>query len=201
MALPPDIDPESRSRLPLVRREELDAGGQAVYDRVASDPRSLVGLRGPGGLRLHSPALSTATRQLGHYLRFDAGLDRRLAELAILATARETDQRFEWHAHEPAALREGLEPEIVDVVRYNRPLTGLGEKEAALIALVREAIGARHVTPETYAAAHRAFGTETLLHFVELIGNYAATAILLTVFDQHLPSGAASALPVPKPNG
>jgi L-methionine (R)-S-oxide reductase len=57
-----DIDPESGCRLPLPRRDDLDAAGQATFDRLA-DPAggSLRGLRGPGGIQLHSPELSTIT--------------------------------------------------------------------------------------------------------------------------------------------
>jgi hypothetical protein len=44
---PEDIDPQSQCRLPLPRRDELDAEAQLVYDSLA-DPRggSLRGLRG-----------------------------------------------------------------------------------------------------------------------------------------------------------
>ena len=98
---PEDIDPQSQCRLPLPRRDELDAEGQRIYDSLA-DPQgaSLRGLRGPGGLHLHSPALARHTRPLNRYLRHEAGLGRRLRELAILVTARELDSQFEWAAHE-----------------------------------------------------------------------------------------------------
>jgi hypothetical protein len=33
--LPADIDPQSRSRLPLVKRENLDEAGRAAYEAVA----------------------------------------------------------------------------------------------------------------------------------------------------------------------
>jgi 4-carboxymuconolactone decarboxylase len=189
------IYPDSRSRLPLIKREELDAQGQTLYDEAVGDQRSLVGLQGPGGIRLHSPRLTAHTRGAGLYLRFEAGLDRRLLELTILVTAREMDQHFEWHAHEPAALRAGLEPAIIDVVRHRKPLEGIGEKEAALIRLGREAIGKHKVASETFDAALRLFGKDELLHYVSLMGNYSATAILLTVFDQQLPEGKTSTLP------
>jgi 4-carboxymuconolactone decarboxylase len=180
----------------MVRREELDDAGKELFDSRLNDPRSLVGLRGPGGIRLHNPTLSRLTEPLNRYLRFDAGLDRRLVEIAILATAREFDQHFEWCAHEPVALKEGVEPEIIETIRLRRPLDGLGEKEAALIGLVREAIGEHRVRSETFATALRLFGQGALLNFVALIGNYAETAILLTVFDQQLPEGKTSTLPV-----
>jgi 4-carboxymuconolactone decarboxylase len=195
MALPPDIYPESHNRLPLVRRDEFDEFGQKIFDETAGDSRSLVGLQGPGGIRLHSPALTANTRPASQWLRFGAGLDKRLAELTILVAAREMNAHFEWHAHEPAALKAGLEPTVIDVVRHRKPLAGLGEREAALIAVGREAIGKHRVSAATFADALRVFGKEQLLHYVSLMGSYAATAILLAVFDQHLPDGATSALP------
>ena len=91
---PDDIDPESGCRLPLPRREKLNAEAQAVYDRLA-DPAggTLRGLRGPGGIQLHSPELSRHSRPLNNYLRYQAGLSGRVRELAILATARELDSQ------------------------------------------------------------------------------------------------------------
>ena len=59
-------------------------------------------------------------------------------ELAILITARELNQQYLWTMHELEAAKLGLEHYIIDVVRTARPLTGLGEKEAAIIQLGRE---------------------------------------------------------------
>ena len=68
--LPSDIDPDSCNRLPLPDPETLDETSRATYDSLA-DPEggSLAGLRGPGGLRLHSPALSNGLRPVNMHLR------------------------------------------------------------------------------------------------------------------------------------
>src|SRR5437867_7637464 len=117
--LPADVHPESLSRLPLRERKDMDEQGQRFYDAVAGpQSRTLVGLQGPSGIWLHSPKLALHLRGANQYLRYETTLGRRLTELAILVTARELDHQFEWTAHEPVALREGLEPEIVDVVKY-----------------------------------------------------------------------------------
>src|SRR5207249_11275483 len=87
--LPKDVYADSLSRLPLVKRENLDEQGKKAYDEAAGDTRSLVGLQGPGGIRLHSPRLAETARPSNQYLRFDTKLGRRLSELAILVTARE----------------------------------------------------------------------------------------------------------------
>lgn len=193
--LPADVYPDSRNRLPLVKRDELDEDGKQIYDGYLNNPLSLAGLQGPGGIRLHSPRLAARTRPVNRYLRYEAGLDRRLSELAMLIAAREMNQHFEWYQHEPVALKEGVEPEIIDVVRHRKPTTGLGEKEAVLIQLGREAIGRHAVAPETFATAYRLFGAEMLVNYVSLLAEYAASAIMLTIFDQRLPPGTTSTLP------
>ena len=86
----------------MPRRERLDDAGQRTYDSLA-DPKggTIRGLRGPGGILLHSPELSRHARPLNRYLRHEAGVGGRVRELAILTTARELDSQFEWAAHEP----------------------------------------------------------------------------------------------------
>jgi putative methionine-R-sulfoxide reductase with GAF domain/alkylhydroperoxidase family enzyme len=194
---PEDIDPESGCRLPLPRREDLDAEGQRAYDRLA-DPAggTLRGLRGPGGIQLHSPELSRRSRPVNHYLRHEAGLGGRVRELAILTTACELDGRFEWAAHEPAALDEGISREIIGIIKYRRDTSELAAGDRIVIDLGREMFGARKVSQMTYARALQQFGRRKLIDLVALMGNYAATAALLTAFDMQLdpnqPPSAAS---------
>jgi 4-carboxymuconolactone decarboxylase len=189
-----DIFPGSGSRLPAVDRDQLDPVGQGLYDEVAADTRSLVGFRGPAGIGLHSPQLYALHRKVNQFLRFGSGLDARLRELMILVAAREMDSQFEWHAHEAAAKREGLEDEIIDIVRKRKRVRGIGEKETAIIKLGREALGKHRVKRSTYANAIELFGAETLVNLTALIGAYATTAITLSVFAQQLPDGAKSTL-------
>src|ERR1700726_4316813 len=194
---PDDIDPQSQCRLPLPRRDELDAEGQRIYDSLA-DPQggSLRGLRGPGAIHLHSPALAAHARPLNRYLRQEAGLGGRLRELAILVTARELDSQFEWAAHEAEALREGLAPAIIETIRHRRDTGGLDEADAVVIELGREIFTARNVGSGTFPRGLALFGPRKLVDLVALMGNYAATAALLTAFDMQLDPDQPPPLPV-----
>jgi len=158
-----------------------------TYDSPA-DPTggTIRGLRGPGGILLHSPQLSRHARPLNRYLRHEAGLGGRVRELAILTTARELDSQFEWAAHEPQALSEGISPEIIEVIKHREDTNDLDEADAIVIELGREIFGARKVASATFARSLRHFGRRALVDLVALMGNYAGTAALLTAFDMQL---------------
>ena len=186
-ALPKDVYPASLSRFPLLTRELLDEVGRQHYDTVVGpQSRTLVGLRGPSGIWLHSPKLAGFVRAANQYLRFETALGRRLTELAILVTARELHNQFEWTAHEPAALKEGLEPKIIDVVKRGRPIAGLGKKEALIVSFGRELFRTRKLRSRTFARAVELFGRRGVLELAALMGNYAGTALILAAVDQQL---------------
>jgi 4-carboxymuconolactone decarboxylase len=193
---PEDVDQESGCRLPLPRREQLDDAGQRIYDSLA-DPRggTIRGLRGPGGILLHSPELSRHARPLNRYLRHEAGLGGRVRELAILTTARELDSQFEWAAHEPEAISAGISREIIEIIKHRKDTSGLDETDALVIELGREIFGARKVTSATFARSLQQFGRRALVDLVALMGNYAGTAALLTAFDMQLDPGQPQPLP------
>ena len=194
--LPKDIDPESRCRLPIVKREELNDIGKRLYD-LAADPKgkTIRGLKGPGGLKLHSPKLADIQRPLNDYLRFETEFSPRNREVAILITARSCDSQFEWAAHEGVALKEGAPKATVEAIKHRLPTSGLEEQDAAIIELGREMFVARKVSSETYARVLKIFGTKNLLDLVSLMGNYAATAALLCAFDMQLDEGVEPMLP------
>ena len=195
---PKDVYPDSGFRLPLPKRGELDEQGKRLYDEaIRQDGRNIAGLRGPNGIRLYSPKVGELQRELNQYLQFEAGISGSMRELAILVTAREANSQFEWAAHQPVALREGLSEIAIDVVKYRKSTAGLSEAEAAVIQLGREIFGEKKVAPDTFARALKVFGPRGLVNLVSLMGGYSATAALLTTFDMQLPPSEKPPLPVP----
>jgi len=186
-ALPSDVHPESLSRVPLARREEMDEDGKRVYDiLMGPQTRTLAGLQGPYGIWLHSPLLAEKLLAASQHLRYQTDLGRRLTELATLVVARELDQQFEWTAHEPAAVRDGLEQEIIDIVKYRRDPVGLGEKETVIIRMGRELFRQKKVSSATYAEAVRLFGIKGVVNLSALMAHYTMIGMMLNTFDQQL---------------
>jgi len=193
--MPSDIDPQSGFRLPLPKREDLDEAGKRAYDRIISNKRTIVGLRGPAGIGLYSPKIIEPRNAFSEYLRFEV-FPANVREVAILAVAREMDSQFEWAAHEPEALKEGVPKEVIEAIKHRKSTQGLDETYAAIIELGRETFGKHKLSPATFARAKALFPPGKLVELVMLMGNYAATAALLTALDTQVPEGKPL-LPVP----
>jgi len=187
--VPKDVYPESGYRLPLVKKEDLDDYGKRVYEQAfGSGGRSLVGARGPFGIYMNSPKVLDLEYQLTNYLRYESGLSGAIRELAILTTAREMDNQFEWAAHEPQGLKDGLPQSVIDIVKYRKGVEGLPETEAVIIQLGRQIFEKKKVDSETFAHALKIFGPKQLVELVALMGTYSSTAVLLNAFDMQLDS-------------
>jgi len=196
--LPQDVYPESLNRLPMIKREELDEQGKRAFDALFNPKaRSVAGLQGPGGIWLHSSKMAEVQREFTRLIRQENGFGHRLTELAILVAARETNHQFEWTVHEPVALAEGLEPNILDIVKYRKPTDGLPQVEKLIIDFGRQLLRENKVHPQLYAATEKTLGRTGIVNLVGLMANYVATGIMLNAFDQHLKPGLKPLLPMP----
>ena len=178
--MPDDIHADSRSRLPLIRTQTQNPQTNLYARQLAPEGT------GPGHITRHGAGLAS----------LEASVGRRLMGLAILVTAREHDAQYDWTVNEPAAAADGLEATIIDAVRRNASLTGVGDKEAAIIQLGRELFDAHNVRQETYARALKQLGERDLVDIVGLMAQHAADAVLLAAFDQHLQEGRKPLLPI-----
>src|SRR4029078_10591085 len=139
---PKDVYPETGNRFPAVR--------------TGLTPDAF----GPGPIRQYSAPVAESMTAVNDYLRRKSGLDNRLVELAILVNARAMDCVYVWTAHKPAAQKAGLQQEIIDVVKYRRPLTKLAEKDAVVVQLGREAFGKHKGHSETSERAAKTLGRQ-----------------------------------------
>jgi len=186
--LPDDVNPVSRSRLPPVDREELDLVRREAYDaarRTADVGRDAMGAV---ALRLHGS---------GTDLRFSGPLGRRLTEIAILTTARELDQPYEWALHELDALAVGVDEALIDIVRHRKPTSGVGDPEAIIMDVGRELLTTRRLGADTYAHALQLLGKTNLVDLIDLVGRYTSTGATLTAVNQQMPMGWRQSLPLP----
>jgi 4-carboxymuconolactone decarboxylase len=200
---PDDIHMDSLARLPQVQRADLDAAGTASFDTYVTPGTGYgSGLRGPIGIWMNSPELAQAMFNVRQRVRYESDRDQRLTELAIISTAREINNQYEYTAHEPLAIAAGLEQGIIDIVRFrrsvedNQAIAGFGEAEQVIIKFAREVNSEERVSSETFARAIGIFGEQGVMDLTGLIGYYSFVAITLKAFDVQRPAGSDLLLPV-----
>ena len=185
--LPPDINPKTLSRLPPVTADDLDeAGRRLLAARTNFTP-------GPGPT--HITVYSPRELDLGTPSGEKSPVGPRYFQLAVLIIAREIDQQYEWSAHEPAGLRQGLEQSVIDVVKYDRPVTGLSDQDATMISFGRALYREHKVSSELWQKMVNHFGRQRTVQIMEIMGDYFRVGFMLNAVDQHLPAERKALLP------
>ena len=186
-ALPPDIHPVTLSRLPPVTPADLDAEAQ----RLLAARQNFTPGPGPTHVTVYSPR----ERSLGIPSGENSPIGARQFQLAVLIAAREIDQQYEWSAHEPAGRRQGLEQNVIDVVKYDRAVTGLSDKDATMITFGRTLLREHKVSSELWAKMVALLGRQGTVDFMSIMGDYTRVGIMLNAVDQHLPPTREALLP------
>ena len=186
-ALPSDINPVTLSRLPPVTAADLDEEGQRL---LAARPNFKPG-PGPGHITIYSPR----ELNLGIPTGEKSPVGPRYFQLAALLAAREIDQQYEWSAHEPAGRRQGLEQAVIDIVKYNRDVASLSEKDATVITFGRALFREHRVSSELWAKMVSLFGRQRTVQIMTIMGEYFRVGLMLNAVDQHLPPGREALLP------
>ena len=183
---PPDIHPVTLSRLPPVTTQDLDEEGQRLLAARNFTPGP-----GPTHITIYSPR----ERDLGIPSGEKSPVGARYFQLAVLITAREIDQQYEWSAHEPAGLRQGLEQSVIDVVKYDRSVAGLSDKDATLISFGRALFREHRVSGELWGKMVNHFGRQRTVQIMTIMGEYFRVGFMLNAVDQRLPPGRTPLLP------
>jgi 4-carboxymuconolactone decarboxylase len=204
--LPTDIYPDSGNRFPLPKREGMGDEGKKVFDQINRPERLVVSdAMTKRSIRLYSPRLAGPEDEVQRHLKYETGFSDRLLEIAVLVAARAMDSQYEWtewetYGRDPKDPRH-IEQSTIDIIKYDKPVVGLGEKETAIINLGREMLGPRRVSSfgtvssATFAQVLRLFGRKGTVDVVWVMAIYSAYAAELTVFDQHLKEGQKPLLP------
>jgi 4-carboxymuconolactone decarboxylase len=186
--LPADLDPQSRARLPYLKKSDLDTKGQKVLETFASKDDTL---RGPLAFAAYNGAVAQALLDLHNAAVTGGTLDPHTRELAILVACRETNYNLEWNAHEPSGIKAGIDAKVIDVVRNNRPLAGLNERDAAVIRFGRQMLHDKRVDSATFAKAVELWGKRGTMDMVAVMNTYAVSGYFAIAVDERSPEGKA----------
>ena len=186
-SLPRDIDAVTLSRLPPVTAADLDEEGK----RLLAARTNYTPGPGPGHVSIYSPR----EIDLGIPSGAKSPVGPRYFQIAVLITAREIDQQYEWTAHELMGRRQGLEQTVIDVVKYNRDVASLSDKDATLITFGRALFREHRVSSELWEKMVSHFGRQRTVQLMMIMGEYFKAGFMMNAVDQHLPPGREALLP------
>lgn len=196
MPLPDDIDHLTRSRLPRVEKDSLDADGRRIYEFVAGGADRETPVSGPASVSMQSPKVAEGMQIINAYLRSDdTVLGPRLMEVPFLVAAWEFRQDYEWTSHERAARRFGVSEAAIETIKFDRPVEGLSREETLLIRYARALLREHRLSSALWAEAVELFGEKGAFEISAGVGDYIMAAVMLEAADQHLPEGTESTLP------
>jgi 4-carboxymuconolactone decarboxylase len=184
------------SRLPYLRRDDLDTSGQEVWDGIiGSRGAALVseqgGLTGPFNAFVHAPGVGRHLTSLGRVLRFETSIERRLLEVAIITVGARWKAEFEWWAHARMAREHGVSDAVVDAIGRGEDPPFEAEDERTMYTAARQLTETGQLSDAVYGGVQRLLGDSGAVEFVALCGYYTLVSFLLNAFAVPLPPDAA----------
>ena len=181
------------ARVPYVDREELDAEGQAIYDRIRQDRNSpKVGLQFRA--LLHNPKAAGFFTSMGAQLRFQSSIPEDLKEFAICVLSREWNSDIEWTAHAALAAKAGVRAEALEAVRTGKAPAGLDDRQKAVVAFIHGLLRTKEVPDEAFNAVQKILGTKGTVDLVLTCSYYTAVCMAQIALKPEMEDGKKSTL-------
>jgi 4-carboxymuconolactone decarboxylase len=146
----------AQDRLPEILVEQYTAEQQKAAQEFEAARKKAPW--GPFAMLMYSPELMNNARAMGDYLRYKSVFDSALSEFAILITAREWSQDYEWSVHYPIAIKAGLKPEIAQAIKEARRPEGMTEDQTIVYDFTIELQRYKQVSDSTFAKTEKRFG-------------------------------------------
>jgi 4-carboxymuconolactone decarboxylase len=187
-ALSAAVKAGAQERMPPIPAEKLtDAQKKAAEDFAAIRQSAPTG---PFAVMLRVPELMDLSFRWRQHVQSRSALSQRNAEFIILLTAREWTQQYEWNAHQPAALQQGLTPELVAAIAEGRRPERMDEEQTILYDLCTELQRHKSVSDATYARAVAKFGEPGVVEATSMAGYYTMLAMVMNTARTPVPAGA-----------
>jgi 4-carboxymuconolactone decarboxylase len=174
------------ARLPIATRDSIPEDQREEFDEIVQRLGS-VPQYGPESVMIHVPQAHKWAAGLNSYLHNHSSLSKKIQELAMLVTARETDCQHIWIAHAGSARSAGVPDGLVDALRDRKELTPMAPDEEAVVQLGQELFQTHRVSRDAFQAALEQFGERGVVELTMTMGAYTLFSFAINVFDTDLP--------------
>jgi hypothetical protein len=166
------------ARIAILDRGDMNAEQARVYD-AAKQSSGIVG--GPYYAYIRLPKLFEACQNLRASLS-SGPLSAREQQIVNLVVARHWNARYPWFAQVRRSLTLGIAQEVIDAINaHGNP--GLADaREHTCLVVTRELLARKSLGDETYSAAEKTMGLESLVALVASIGSFSMTCMTANTF-------------------
>src|SRR5882757_8405324 len=175
---------ERMTRIAIMDRANMNAEQARVYD-AAKESSGIVG--GPYTAYIRLPKLFEACQSLRACLS-SGPLSRREQQIVNLVVARYWNARYPWFAQVRGALAVGLEQAVIDAINARKTPDLPDARERTCFAVARELLANKGLSDETYAAAEKTMGLESLVALVATTGSFSMTCMTANSFGVEPPA-------------
>jgi len=172
------------TRIAILDRKDMNGEQARVYDTAVAN-KSPVG--GPYYAYIYMPKLFESAQNLR--MTIAAGpLSRRETQVANLTIARHFNARYPWFAQVRSSLTAGIEQPIIDAINGRKTPVLTDAREKTCFAVTSELLADKKLSDQTYTAAEKTMGLESLVALVAVIGSFAMTCMTACAFDVDPPA-------------
>ena len=137
---------------------------------------------------LRSPEVMLRAAAMGDHMRYKTVLPPALNEFVILLVARHWSQQFEWHVHQPSALKAGLSEQIVAAVAKGHRPDAMSNDETIVYEFATELLRLQNVSDLTYERARDRFGESGVIDMIGVAGYYSFLSMMMNAARTAVPT-------------
>jgi AhpD family alkylhydroperoxidase len=164
----------------MARLPSADAGNPEIADLVARTKERRGGkLLNIDRMLLHSPVITEGWQALFGAIRQRTTLSGRARELAIVRVALLTGAQYEFRAHAPLAMKEGVTQAQIDALHAGAVPEGLTDSDRAVLAYAEAMTKSVRVPDAVFAALRPHFDDRGIVELTATIAGYNLVARFL----------------------
>ncbi|TMJ25074.1 MAG: hypothetical protein E6G96_16395 [Alphaproteobacteria bacterium] len=171
-------------RIAIIDRADMNAEQARVYD-AAKRSSGIVG--GPYLAYIRLPKLFEASQNLRASLS-SGPLSAREQQIVNLTVARHWNARYPWFAQVRRSLSVGIDQAAIDAINARKTPSLPDARERTCFAVASELLASKQLSDQTYAAAEKTVGLESLVALVATTGSFSMTCLTANSFKVEPPS-------------
>jgi 4-carboxymuconolactone decarboxylase len=172
------------ARLPIIDRADMNAEQARVYD-AAKQSSGIVG--GPYYAYIRLPKLFEACQNLRESLS-SGPLSAREQQIVNLVVARHWNARYPWFAQARRSLAVGIDQAVIDAINARKTPSLADAREKTCFVAAHELLASKGLSNETYAAAEKTMGLESLVALIATTGSFSMTCMTAATFGIEPPA-------------